>query len=114
MRTLGEDFRQYRVPGEDGDEVQGAFIFPGILSGPPLRVIASASRRWDHVSVSPRKKRCPTWEEMCWVKNKFFEPDEVVMQLHPAEKDWISIHPYVLHLWRPVNLEIPLPPKIMV
>ena len=53
MRTLGEDFRQYRVPGEDGDEVQGAFIFPGILSGPSLLVIASASRRWDHVSVSP-------------------------------------------------------------
>lgn len=65
--------------------------------------------RWDHVSVS-LEHRCPTWQEMCYIKRLFFKPDEVVMQLHPADKNHINTHPNCLHLWRPHDSVIPLPP----
>jgi hypothetical protein len=72
---------------------------------------------WEHVSVHAfrgAQKRTPTWREMCWVKDLCWEADEVVMQLHPARADYVNIHPHVLHLWRPIDGTIPLPPKIMV
>lgn len=68
--------------------------------------------RWDHVSVST-PVRCPTWEEMCFIKDLFFEPHEVAAQLHPV-KDYINNHPFCLHLWRPLDVVIPLPPSILV
>lgn len=71
------------------------------------------SRGWDHVSVS-LSDRCPTWQEMCFVKELFFRDDECVMQLHPPKKDWVNDHPYCLHLWRPLNQDIPRPPSILV
>ena len=72
---------------------------------------------WEHVSVSPcsqKRKTCPTWEEMCAIKNMFFENDEAVVQYHPPKSDYVNNHPYCLHLWRPTNQEIPRPPKLFV
>lgn len=84
---------------------------------------------WEHVSVSlikdiaparqRRKKfsmveRCPTWEEMCYIKSVFFNEEESVMQLHPPKSQWVNNHPYCLHLWKPSLIEIPLPLQIMV
>ena len=45
----------------------------------------------------------------------FFEDDEVAMQLHVAVADHYS-HPRkeVLHIWRPIDGKIPLPPKEFV
>lgn len=60
------------------------------------------------------KARCPMWAEMCWIKRLFWGDDEVVFQLHPAQKDWINNHPFVLHLWRLRGTDIPLPPGICV
>lgn len=68
---------------------------------------------WEHVSISLRN-RCPNWQEMCFVKDLFFGDDEVVMQLHPAKKDYVNQHPYCLHLWKPMQGFIPLPPSILV
>lgn len=83
------------------------------ITGTEFTVVASAGAGWDHVSISTQL-RCPTWEEMCKIKDTFFDEDEVVMQLHPAKKDYVNIHPYCLHMWRPHDVEIPTPPKIMV
>ena len=91
----------------------GAFFVhrEGVL----LRIIMSTGGGWDHVSVSPAEfERTPTWEEMHWVKEQFFKPEEAVMQLHPPESDYRNLHPYCLHLWRPQREAIPLPPGIMV
>lgn len=95
--------------GSMGDAKNGAFkVFVG---GKLFFVIASSGGGWEHVSVHPKnQKRCPTWEEMCAVKDMFFEPEEAVMQLHPAHSEYVNIHPYCLHLWRPLEREIPLPP----
>ena len=68
---------------------------------------------WEHVSIS-LKNRCPNWEEMCLVKSWFWDDEDCVMQLHPPKSEWISNHPYCLHLWRPVNADIPRPPNIAV
>lgn len=78
-----------------------------------LRVIASDQMGWEHVSAS-RADRCPSWEEMCQVKELFWSDEDCVMQLHPPKTDWISNVEYCLHLWRPVGVEIPRPPSIMV
>ena len=76
---------------------------------------ASEDEGWEHVSVTvPLSKRCPTWEEMCMVKDVFWSVDDVVVQYHPAKKDYVSLHPHCLHLWRPTDQEIPSPPSILV
>lgn len=64
---------------------------------------------WEHVSVS-LPVRCPTWEEMDFVKGIFWGGDETVLQLHVPRSRHVSYHPYCLHLWKPVGVEIPLPP----
>lgn len=78
-----------------------------------LRVIVSDKLGWEHVSVS-RKDRCPTWEEMCAIKDLFWDHEDTVMQLHPPKADWVSNHEFCLHLWRPTDAEIPRPPALMV
>jgi hypothetical protein len=111
MRNLNEldNYRIKNHPAGLGDEGNGAFKL--FINGRSFFVLATDGGGWEHVSVSLRnQKRCPTWEEMCAVKDLFFHPDEVVMQLHPAKSDYINNHPYCLHLWRPIGKEIPLPP----
>ncbi len=66
-------------------------------------------RRWEHASVS-WPDRCPTWPEMCRIKSMLFDEDEVVFQLHPATNQYVSYHRYCLHLWKPLDERIPLPP----
>jgi hypothetical protein len=99
----------------------GLFIIPyqkkNILQ---YRVLASDGMGWEHVSVSlsiAGKKmviRCPIWEEMCYIKSLFWDEEDCVIQFHPAKSEYVNRHPYVLHLWRPVGITIPIPDKIMV
>jgi len=99
-----------------GDDF-GAFVTTGPL-GEKVRIIASPGDAnegipWEHVSVSCAS-RCLNWREMCWVKDLFWDEEEAVMQLHPPRSTWINNHPYCLHLWRPSDGNIPLPPSIAV
>ncbi len=99
--------------GSAGDHECGLFSIPSPVDRRELKVIASSGEGWDHVSVS-RATRCPIWREMEFIKRLFFADDEVAMQLHVTPKNHISIHPYCLHLWRPLAVSIPLPPHWMV
>jgi hypothetical protein len=96
----------------------GAFWFAGCLPGRELWCIASDGGGWEHVSVHvanrANKLFMPNWEEMCWIKNTFWDPDDVVMQLHPDEREYVNNHPTTLHLWRPLHETIPTPPRILV
>lgn len=83
------------------------------LSARILKVIASRGMGWDHVSVS-LPERTPNYEEMDFVRFVFWNPDETVMQLHVSVSDHVNMASTCLHLWRPQNVEIPRPPKIMV
>lgn len=91
----------------------GTFWVPSPTSAGSLNVLVSIGEGWDHVSASC-KNRPPNWTEMDFIKRLFFEPDEVAMQLHVAVEDHINCHPNVLHLWRPHDQVIPLPPKNFV
>lgn len=78
-----------------------------------LKVIASDGAGWEHVSVS-RQDRCPVWDEMCAVKELFWDAEDYVVQYHPAAKDYINDHPNCLHLFRPVGQVLPVPPTFLV
>jgi len=77
-----------------------------------LRVIASWGAGWEHASMS-LETRCPTWDDMSWLAKLFF-PNEYAMQLHVPESQHVNCHPYCLHLWRPLDTQIPTPPSWMV
>ncbi len=78
-----------------------------------LRIISSEGDEWEHVSVS-LPNRTPNWAEMCFVKDLFWDEDETVVQYHPKRSEYVNIHPNCLHLWKPVGVELPMPPKGMV
>lgn len=101
--------------GYHGDNGNGCFKV--LVNGRSFFVIASNGGGREHVSVSPRNKKrntYPTWEEMCEIKDMFFEPEEVVLQYHPPKSDYVNNYPFCLHLWRPINAEIPMPPRAFV
>lgn len=82
-----------------------------------LRCIAynGESDGWEHVSVSiPGKKRTPNWNEMCLVKNAFWPEEDTVVQYHPAKEDYVNMHPFCLHLFRPVDGVFPKPNSLTV
>lgn len=97
----------------------GAFELQGPC-GERLRIIASAgddgdkaSDGWEHVSVSIRR-RIPNWLEMSFVKDLFWAEDELVVQFHPPRAEYVNNHPHCLHLWRPRDGHIRLPPADLV
>jgi hypothetical protein len=112
--------------GMDPDET-GAFLLPagvkydGYRSSQVMRVLAGVIPKdaemspwgWDHVSISC-KNRCPNWDEMMLVHRLCFKPDEMAIQYNMPSSKHINVHPFVLHLWRPHDVEIPVPPPIYV
>ena len=110
------------IYGTDQGDKCGAFHLKAPTGG-RLRLLVSDGEGWaeegfagvpfEHVSVS-LEDRCPTWEEMCWVKSLFWEPEEVVIQYHPPESEYVNRHQFCLHLWRPVGVEVPRPPRVAV
>lgn len=78
-----------------------------------LHFIFSRGLEWEHLSVSTPVKT-PTWEQMCKMKEIFWGDDEVCMELHPKKEDYVNMHPYCLHIWKPIGIEIPTPPSILV
>lgn len=118
MFHVPEQFRWKRhplVPSDESYGNNGFFIIPASAAKrrPQLAVQASDGKGWEHVSVST-PTRCPTWEEMCFIKSMFWDDEDVVIQYHPAKSDYVNMHPYCLHLWRPTQSEIPTPPSIFV
>lgn len=95
--------------GLHGDSGNGKFIIPHKR----MTIVCSNGGGWDHVSVSVAD-RCPSWDEMEWVKREFFEDGDCCMQLHVPPGQHINVHPYCLHIWRPHEATIPRPPAFMV
>lgn len=115
MRSVNTVIEAYRQPWNGARTAaagnNGAFRVP--FRRVVLSVIASDGGGWDHVSVS-LPDRCPTWEEMCYVRELFFAGDEWVIQYHPPRAHNINNHPFALHLWRPQGVVIPTPPPEFV
>jgi hypothetical protein len=88
-------------------------VFDVLFGHIKLAIIASDGFGWEHVSVSTRH-RVPSWDEMCFVKSLFWDEEDTVIQFHPPKSEYVNQHPNCLHLWRPINQHIILPPSWMV
>ena len=110
------------LPNHPG-QICGTFLFPSPL-GSWLTVVShdglrndsfnpKAETGWEHVYVvaSERrtdgddcnwysKDRCPTWGEMCLVKDLFWAPHERVVLYHPPLNEYINNYEFSLHLWK--------------
>lgn len=121
---------QLGTTAADGNN--GAFDLESTEPGWRLALICSdgseapeqADWQWEHVSVhvyrriravsSPVQMRTPTWKEMSYVKRLCWDAEDVVVQFHPRESEYVNCHPHVLHLWRHRTKEFPTPPAILV
>jgi len=98
----------------DDSDQNGAFEIAAPTGRRPI-IIASNDGGWDHISVSVRgTDGTPTWDEMCFVKDLFFEPEEPAYQYHPPHSKYVNVHPGTLHIWRPQHEKMPMPPLVMV
>lgn len=116
-------YRDKTTPGlatPDDYGTTGFFVIPHYkINGYLFLCMVSDGMGWEHVSISIQNKgkaveRCPTWAEMCWLKDQFWDVEDCVVQYHPPKSQHISMHNYCLHLWRPTEEVLPMPDKIMV
>ncbi len=114
MKTLDE-IKQIKnlVIARTGADGGCGYIYLGGTKYRPASVVFSWGGGWEHVSVS-FSTRCPTWEEMCKVKDMFWNEDECVIQYHPPKSEYVNNHPYCLHLWRKAGEDFERPPKTFV
>lgn len=123
MFHVPEKYRWKNHPLLPTDETfgnNGFFVIPHYkIIDYVFLAMVSDGMDWEHVSITVMKKkkladRTPTWAEMCWMKDLFWDKEDCVMQLHPPESEYVSTHNFCLHLWRPVTKEIPMPSSLMV
>lgn len=116
MKELKE-FEKYRIP-DIADmffkkDVMGKFIIP--FENGTFEVTASNYMGWDHISIVVITKngmaRIAASEEIERLKKMFFG-DEVTIEVHPKKKDYINIDEVMLHVWRPLGKDLPLPPAV--
>lgn len=112
-----EKLNKFRVKSgmwSSHDTDEHGLFFIKTMKGDVLKVLSSgwSNRDWYHVSVS-LPNRCPTWSEMCMIKDLFFG-DVVAIQFHPKKSEYINNHPYCLHLWANMNEQIKTPHHSLV
>ena len=109
------------------EEPSGMYIVPHpYIRDYFLWIVFSDGLGWEHLSVSLKKfvskrqrtvkevGRCPTWEEMCLIKDLFWLPEECVVQYHPPRSRYVNNHKWCLHLWKPIKSALPMPDAILV
>lgn len=106
FRLRDKEKEIYKCNGDSGNG-----IFKVFVQGKSFYCVASNGGGWEHVSVHRLNGKMPTWEEMCAVKEMFFEDEEVVVQYHPKKSEYVNIHKSCLHLWRPTLEKLPIPPR---
>jgi hypothetical protein len=117
MKTLEDIIKNRRLHILQGgtihdDGLQATLVHPSYRLGDVI-IIASWGGGWEHVSVSLRR-RCPTWDEMCMIKDIFWRDDECAVQYHPTKSEYVNNHPYCLHIWKKMGSEFDTPPSIFV
>lgn len=100
--------------------LMGYFMIKCPETGGLLHVISSGKAPsmedeggWEHISISLRK-RVPNWQEMCFIKDLFWDESECAVQYHPPKAQYVNTHPYTLHLWGVCDGSLPMPPIEMV
>ena len=125
MKATSEHLNLYRIKhgammSDDTAGLMGSFVIPTKNPSRSLWVISSgpnADNGWEHVSAHIKervsKKRVkadtPTWDEMCLLKSLFWRHDECCVQYHPPLTDYVNVHEWVLHLWKPCKANFTMP-----
>lgn len=116
IKTLLEELgarKDFEIIRTDFDGGMGKFTSGGRKG---MTVIWSYAGGWDHVSIDG-KKRMPTWEEMCDLKDMFWNDDECCVQYHPPKNEYVNNVKYCLHLWKPIEKysgKLPMPPSVFI
>lgn len=113
MKTIEEIESNYRVHvGKKGiDGFKGTITFAGWTG----TLIVSKGAGWEHVSVAPtRRNVTPSWDDMCIIKDIFWNDNEAVIQIHPPKDEYVNNLSNCLHLWRCYYKDMVLPPSCMV
>lgn len=127
MRKTFERAEEYRFKLQGkfktftGDHF-GLFIIP--VENSQIRIIVDdgAETGWEHASVTCKvmnnkgeiENMMPPWDCMMMVKMMFWDDEECVLQFHPPESVYVGHDTMVLHLWRQVGVNHPLPPRELV
>ena len=113
MKKLEEikSITNLQVIDEAIDGIRGQYY--DSLSSRWLTYVFSWGGGWEHLSVSTPNK-IPTWEQMCRMKDIFWNDDEVCIEYHPKKSEYVNNHSYCLHIWKPIDKEIPTPPTEFV
>ena len=114
MRPIEEIKKNHRlmIVREGWDGFMAYLVHPQ-YKPQTVGIVASWGGGWEHVSVSlPR--RCPTCDEMCLIKDIFWDEEECVVQFHPPRSQYVDTHPYCLHLWKKIGETYETPPKEFV
>ncbi len=114
-----EQFRLTQGPMQstEGERHGAFFVGRGKVQFVIIATSGDPEIPWEHVSARARTnqvERVPTWEEMCWLKSLFWDPEECVVQFHPPESQYVNYHPHVLHLWRHATQEFLQPPSVAI
>lgn len=106
MRQIDEILktRNLQVKAIDRDMPMIGGSYYDSVSGKWLNFIFSIQMGWEHLSVSMPSKT-PSWDQMCVMKDLFFEDDEECFEYHPKKSEYVNIHPHCLHIWRPIMEE---------
>lgn len=115
MRSIEEIRKTPRLmieaEAEEATGIGGRYL--DLTTGKYLNFIFSNQLGWEHLSVS-MPSRTPSWDQMCMMKDIFWSKDEACVEYHPREEDYVNNHNHCLHIWRPTDETLPIPPSILV
>lgn len=101
MRSIEEIKHKVMVMKSPYAEMSG---YIDLSSGRRVKFLAGHYENGnEHVSISLYgMRKLPTWEEMCEVKDIFWDDEEAVVQIHPKKSEYVDMGE-ILHLWRPAD-----------
>ncbi|MCI1244486.1 MAG: hypothetical protein LKG11_00800 [Bacilli bacterium] len=109
MRTFKEIISIPNLVVKRSDDVGGFFgYWTDPLTQKRWNVCFSSYGGWEHLSVSGRKT--PDWDLVCRFKDMFWREDEACVEYHPRKEDYVNNCETCLHIWRPTEEPLPLPP----
>ena len=98
------ELKRFQIKGSRVNQIYPLTEHSGAFRGYIASVDEGGGEAWEHVSVCrPHSDKLPTWEEMCAIKDMFFEPEEECVQFHPKKSSYVNIAQNCLHIWRPVD-----------
>jgi len=105
--------RTGRMASDETAGWNGYFLIP--IDGQIWQIQIADGMGWKHLSATnAQKHQLPSWQIMVRLKSLFFSDEEWVVMYIPAQEDYVNDHPYVHHLWAPLDEKLPIPPIVLV